>query len=299
MAPMSRTRMHADEVLTDEELVRRLVAAQFPQWAGLPVEYVTSYGTDNDIYRLGDELSVRLPRISGATGQAAKEARWLPRLADALPVLVPVHLEKGLPDAGYPYEWAVYRWLPGSNAAGGVADAERLAVEVSAFLTALRRIDTAGAPRAPAGSRGGPVGAYDEGVRRSVAELGERIDGAAALRVWADALAAPAWDGPALWLHGDLLPGNVLLVDGGLAAVIDWSCLTTGDPAYDLLPAWSLFAGASRARFRAELSVDDATWRRGRGFALWQAVTALAYYWDTNPGMIRQASHSLEQILID
>ena len=296
---MSRTRMHDDEILTDEALVRRLVAAQFPQWAGLPVEYVASYGTDNDIYRLGDELSVRLPRVGGATGQAAKEARWLPRLADALPVLVPAHVEKGLPGAGYPYEWAVCRWLPGSDASGGVADAERLAVDVAAFLKALRSVATTGAPVARAGSRGGPVDAYDEGVRRSVAALGERVDGAAALRVWHDALAAPAWDGPALWLHGDLLPGNVLLVGGRLTAVIDWSCLTTGDPAYDLLPAWSMFAGASRTRFRTELSVDDATWRRGRGFALWQAVTALAYYWDTNTGKISQAAHSLEQVLTD
>ena len=137
----------------------------------------------------------------------------------------------------------------------------------------------------------------DEQVRRSIAELGDRVDGSAALRSWEESLDAAEWDGEEVWVHGDLLPGNLLVVDGRLSAVIDFGGLNVGDPACDLQPAWNVFAGESRARYRAELQVDDASWLRGRGWALCQAVSALPYYWDTNPGMIRQASHALAQIL--
>ncbi|HEV3014850.1 MAG TPA: aminoglycoside phosphotransferase family protein, partial [Actinomycetota bacterium] len=293
------TRMHPDEVETDAALVRRLLAGQFPQWAGLPIDPVESYGTDHDIYRLGDHLAARLPRIGWATGQAATEARWLPRLAPQVPLALPVQLARGHPAEGYPFDWSVYEWLPGRNANGTVGDLEQAAVDLAAFLRALRRVDTTGAHRRLPGARGGPVAESDEPVRRSVAELGDRVDGAAALRSWQASLEAPAWDGPEVWVHGDLLPGNLLVVEGRLSAVIDFGGLNVGDPACDLQPAWNLFAGPSRARFRDELAVDDASWLRGRGWALFQAVVALPYYWDTNPGMVRQASHAVAQVLAD
>lgn len=291
--------MHADEVETDVALVRRLLAGQFPQWAGLTIEPVVSYGTDHDIYRLGDRLSARLPRIGWATRQAAKEATWLPRLAPHLPLAIPVQLARGRPAEGYPYEWSVYEWLPGENANGTIVDLEQAAVDLAAFVRALRRVDTAGAhPRSP-GSRGAPLAELDEPVRRAIGELGDRVDSGAALRAWEESLEAPAWDGAEVWVHGDLLPGNLLVVDGRLSAVIDWGSLNVGDPACDLQPAWNVFAGTSRARYRAELDVDDASWLRGRGWALFQALVALPYYWDTNAGMIRQASHALAQVLAD
>ncbi|MEU8267706.1 aminoglycoside phosphotransferase family protein [Sphaerisporangium sp. NPDC049002] len=296
---MGATKMHADEIETDVGLVRRLLAGQFPHWADLPVEPVASYGTDHDIYRLGDHLVARLPRIGWATAQAAKEAEWLPKLAPHLPLAVPVQLAMGHPAEGYPFGWSVYEWLPGENANGTIDDLDQAAVDLAAFVTALRQVDTAGAqPRAP-GARGGPLVEADEHVRRSIAQLGDRVDGAAALRSWQESLDAPAWDGPDVWVHGDLLPGNLLVVDGRLSAVIDFGGLNTGDPACDLQPAWNVFAGHSRERFRAELAVDDASWLRGRGWALAQAVAAMPYYWDTNPGMIRQASHALAQVLAD
>ena len=294
--------MHADEIETDVALVRRLLAGQFPQWADLGIEPVASYGTDHDIYRLGDHLAARLPRIGWATEQAAKEAEWLPKLAPQLPLALPEQMAMGHAAEGYPFDWSVYKWLPGENANGTLDDLDQAAVDLATFVKALRQIDTTGAHPRPHGGRGGPLAEGDVQVRRSIAQLGDRIDGDAALRSWEESLNASAWDGEEVWVHGDLLPGNLLVVDGRLSAVIDWGGLNVGDPACDLQPAWNVFVGdggSSRRRFRAELEVDDASWLRGRGWALYQAVSALPYYWDTNPGMIRQASHALAQVLAD
>jgi aminoglycoside phosphotransferase (APT) family kinase protein len=299
MAAMKAPKMHADEVETDAALVRRLLAGQFPRWADLPIKLVASYGTDHDIYRLGEDLAVRLPRIGWATGQAAKEAEWLPRLAAHLPLAVPVQLAMGHPAEGYPFDWSVYEWLPGENANGTLDDLCQAAVDLAAFVHALRGVDPTGAPPRPRGGRGGPLAECDEDVRRSIAQLGDRIEGQLALRSWEESLGVGPWSAREVWVHGDLLPGNLLVVDGQLSAVIDFGCLNVGDPACDLQPAWNVFAGDNRARFRAELDVDDASWLRGRGWALCQAVMALPYYWDTNPGMIRQATHALRQVLAD
>jgi len=296
---MARTRMHDDEIFTDADLLRRLLAGQFPDWADLPITPVESYGTDHDIYRVGEHLSARLPRIGWATTQATREAHWLPRLAPHLPLAIPVPVAMGRPANGYPYEWSVCRWLPGANANGTIDDLERAAVDLAAFITALRAIDPAGAHPRTRGGRGCPPVELDDFVRSSIATLGDRIDGKAALRVWDDVLDAPAWDAPDVWVHGDLLPGNLLVVDGRLSAVIDFGCLNVGDPACDLQPGWSLFHGRSRARLRDELDVDDAAWRRGRGWALCHGVGALAYYWDTNPGMVRQGARTLAEVLGD
>ena len=296
---MGATRMHADEVVTDAALVRRMIAGQFPQWSDRAIELVVSYGTDHDIYRLGDDLVARLPRIAWATDQAAKEAIWLPRLAPYLPLALPAPVAMGHPAEGYPFDWSVCTWLPGENANGTIDDLDQAAVDLAAFVVAMRRIDTTGAPPRPPHGRGGPLAESDDQVRRSVAELGNRIDGAAALHSWQESLNAPVWDGPEVWVHGDLLPGNLLVTDGRLSGVIDFGGLNVGDPACDLQPAWNVFGGGSRARFRAELHVDEASWLRGRGWALSQAVSALPYYWETNPGMIRQASRALAQLLTD
>lgn len=296
---MAARKMHADEIDTDVALVRRLLAGQFPQWKGLAIDPVVSYGTDHDIYRLGDQLAARLPRIGWATKQAAKEARWLPTLAPHLPLAIPVQLAMGHPAEGYPFEWSVYEWLPGENANGTIDDLNQAAVDLAAFVRALRQVDTTGAHQRRPGGRGSPLAELDEHVRRSVAELGNRVDGAATLRSWEESLDASEWDGEEVWVHGDLLPGNLLVLDGRLSAVIDFGGLNVGDPACDLQPAWNVFAGESRTRYHAELQVDDASWLRGRGTALYQAVLALPYYWDTNPGMVRQASHALAQVLAE
>ena len=232
-----------------------------------------------------------LQAVSGAVGLRRRGLR----LARGRPVQVSI----GQSPDGYPFDWSVYEWLPGENATGTIDDLGQAAVDLAAFVNALRRVDTTGADPRPPHGRGGPLAEGDEQVRRSIAELGDRIDGDAALRSWEESLGASAGDRAEVWVHGDLLPGNLLVVGGRLSAVIDFGGLNVGDPACDLQPAWNVFAGDSRIRFRAELQVDDASWLRGRGWALYQAVSALPYYWDTNQGMIRQASHALAQVLAD
>lgn len=291
--------MHADEFLTDVALVRRLLAGQFPHWADLSVRPVASYGTDHDIYRLGERLVARLPRIASATAQAAKEAQWLPRLAPHLPLAVPVPVAMGRPGAGYPFDWSICEWLPGENANGTIDDRERAAVDLAAFVTALRRVDTTGAFPRERSRRGAPLAELDDLVEWALTRLGDSVDAAAVRRSWQESREAPVWAGPEVWIHGDLLPGNLIVVDGRLSAVIDFGGLNVGDPACDLQPAWNIFSGPSRERFRRAVGADDASWLRGRGWVLCQALSGLAYYRDTNPGMIRQTSHALAQVLAE
>jgi aminoglycoside phosphotransferase (APT) family kinase protein len=237
---MSVTKMHADEVETSAALVRRLLAAQFPHWANLPVAPVPSAGTDNALYRLGDELVVRLPRIAGATGQVDKDHRWLPRLAPHLPLAIPKPLAKGAPGEGYPYPWAICRWLVGENATfDRITDPAQVATDLARFIVALQRIDATGVP-GNLGSRGVPLATRDEYSRAAIADAHNLglIDTDAVIAAWADALRAPAWGRPPVWIHGDLQSGNLLTSDGRLSAVIDFGCLNVGDPAADVMVAW-------------------------------------------------------------
>jgi aminoglycoside phosphotransferase (APT) family kinase protein len=193
----------------------------------------------------------------------------------------------------------VYEWLPGENANGTIGDYCQAAGDLAAFVRALREVDASEAPPRRRGARGAPLAELDRAVRRSIEQLDQRFDREATLHSWEESVHAPLWHGDEVWVHGDLLPGNLLVVDGRLSAVIDFGGLNVGDPACDLQPAWNVFAGDSRDVYRAELRVDDASWLRGRGWALFQAVMALPYYWHTNPGMVRQASHALTQVLAD
>lgn len=285
---MPAGKMHADEVDTDLSLVGRLLAAQFPRWADLPIEPFRSAGTDNAIYRLGDDMAVRLPRIPGAAGQVEKEHRWLPRLAPLLPLDIPLPLAKGAPDEGYPWQWSVYRWLEGENAAiERIADPGQAATDLAQFVAALRRIDpTDGPPPGEHNSfRGVPLAARYSSTRAAISSLRGTLDTGAATAAWEAALRAPAWDGPSAWVHGDLQSGNLLAREGRLGAVIDFGCLGVGDPACDLMVAWNLFPAETRDVFRAALPVDDATWARSRGWALSVGLIALPYYRSTNPAI--------------
>jgi aminoglycoside phosphotransferase (APT) family kinase protein len=289
--------MHADEAGIDTGLVRRLVAAQFPTWADLPVAPVPSAGTHNAMYRLGDDLAVRLPRIPGAAADVTREHEWVPRLAPHLPVAVPVPIVRGVPGAGYPYPWSVCRWLPGTNpVVGALADPGRLAADLAAFVTALRGVAPAGAPAA---GRGVPLATRDDATRAAIAASEGLVDTAAVTAVWEDALRVPERQGPPTWLHGDLSPGNVLVRDGRLGAVIDWSGAGLGDPTVDLVVAWNLLPAAVRPAFRAALGADDHTWRRGRGWALSIAIIQLPYYQHTNPVLAANSRHVLAEVLAE
>jgi aminoglycoside phosphotransferase (APT) family kinase protein len=299
---MCADKMHADEVDIDDALVRRLLAGQFPPWADLPIVRIASSGTDHAIYRLGDDLAVRLPRIHWATGQADKDEQWLPKLAPHLPLAIPVPLAKGEPAEGYPWLWSVVPWLEGEAwTTDGIDDLRDAAVALAQFIMALQRIDTAGGPPAGPknGFRGVPLSVRDTDFRAQVAASGDMVDARAMIEAWEMALAAPAWDGPPVWLHGDLgRPGNLLVARGRLSAVIDFGCLGVGDPACDLSAAWALFSGKSREAFRAALPFDDATWARARGWALTR-VGAVPYYRGTNPPIVAEALHAIAEVLAD
>lgn len=294
--------MHADEVPIDASLAGRLLPAQFPKWADLPIEPVESAGTDNAIYRLGDDMAVRLPRIGWATGQVEKEHRWLPRLAPRVPLAIPVPLAKGIPADGYPWHWSVSRWLEGENATiDRIADLREAATDLAVFVAALQRIDPSGGPApGPHNSfRGVPLAMRDPPTRAAIASLHGTLDTDAVTAAWKAALNAPAWPGPGVWLHGDLNAGNLLAQHGRLSAVIDFGCLGVGDPACDVMVAWTLLTAETRHVFRAALDVGDATWARGRGWALSVALIILPYYQNTNPVLCGIARCAIDEVLAD
>jgi aminoglycoside phosphotransferase (APT) family kinase protein len=292
-------KMHDDELETDEALVRRLLAAQFPQWAELPIEALPAGGTDNAIYRLGDQLSMRLPRRAGWTGTGSldKEFEWLPKLAPLLPLPVPTPVARGVAGEGYPHQWSVFAWLPGKDAASAPLDLPRAAVDLAELLAALWRVDPAGGP--PAGGRGGSLRPRDEETRAGIAALGDAIDGAVVTAAWEAALAAPEWDREPVWIHGDLDARNLLVEHGRITGVLDWGATCVGDPATDVKVAWAVLDAETRPVFRELLEIDDATWARGRGWALSQALIALPYYLHTYPAIVEQAWRWLAEALAD
>ena len=288
-------RMHDDEVEIDEVLVRRLLAAQMPGLAERPLLRVEPWGTDNGIWRLGDDLVVRLPRIAWAQQQVAFESTWLPRLGPHLPVAVPEPVAEGEPADGYPFRWAVHRWIPGDGAAlETMDDPVRFALDLAAVVHRLQAIPAADAP--PARHRARPLLDYDATTRRAIDAASHLIDADAATAVWDSAVAAEPHAGPPVWVHGDL-EGNCLVRGGRLCGLVDWGSACAGDPAVDVQVVWSpLFTAASRAAFLDALSVDDATVARSRGAAINQACAALPYYLDTYPLIVERSWHKLRAL---
>ncbi|MGW0763699.1 aminoglycoside phosphotransferase family protein [Streptomyces sp. NPDC002814] len=285
----------------DGALVRRLVDTQFPQWAGLPLKLLNPAGSDHVIYRLGEELSVRLPRHAGAIGQASKEFEWLPRLAPYLPLAVPVPVGVGDPDFGYPWPWAVSRWLDGEVATvEALAGSSTAALELAQFLAALQQFAPEDIPAENIREdlTGRPLSDRDRATRVAIAQVDGVFDAAAMTALWDAALSAAGWDRPPVWFHGDFHTGNLLTVDGRLSAVIDFGGLGTGDPACDLMIAFTLMSADTRAVFRAALQVDDATWMRGRGWALATGLNAYTSYVAVNPRVAEQTTRQINQALI-
>ena len=264
-------------MIIDEDLVRSLVASQFPEYTHLPVAQVLPGGNDNRTFRLGDELSARLPSAEGYVAGVAKEQRWLPYLAPHLPLPIPNPVGQGRPELGFPWPWTINRWMPGADAltARGL-DKARFATDVGRFLAALQRVDATEGPLAGEHSffRGASLMHYDEETRSCLGLLADDLGAeviSAAERVWDDATATE-WDRAPVWFHGDIAPGNLLVEEGELCAVIDFGTSGVGDPACDLVLAWTFLDAAERALFSAEVELDDATWARARGWALWKAL---------------------------
>jgi aminoglycoside phosphotransferase (APT) family kinase protein len=280
-------RVHADELDVDETLVRALLAEQFPGWADLPLERAGD-GTVNVIYRLGEELSVRIPRRDGPETEDDLEFRWLPLLAPQLPVAIPRPVARGRPGAGYPWFWSVHTWLQGDLPTGPLAVAD-----VAGLVSALQRIELPAAPE-PAYGRGRPLADRDAYVRAAL----ERVDAPGALELWERVVSAPGWEHEPVWVHADLDRRNVLVRDGRLAAVLDWGGVGVGDPAVDVMVAWKLVDAEERERFRELVGVDDATWLRAQGWVVSQALSALGYYTlDTNPAIVGEATRWLAEVL--
>jgi aminoglycoside phosphotransferase (APT) family kinase protein len=321
----------------DAALARRLVDSQFPQWRELPLRRLDQAGSDHVIYRLGAELSARFPRHSGAVGQAAKEAAWLPHLAPHLPLAVPVPVAVGRPDFDYPWSWGVSRWLPGSSA-DGLGGSVEAALKLADFLSTLHsqpvpspmdeispddRLPHGRSPddRVPDGHLpdgrlpddrrpdavplagceldAEPLASRDQVTRAAIAELAGVFDAAALTRVWEEALDAPAWSRPPVWFHGDFHTGNLLAAGGRLSAVIDFGGLGVGDPATDLQIAYTLLEPAPRAAFRAALDLDEATWARGRGWTLTGGLLAYRAYATGDARIAAQTTRQITAALAD
>lgn len=296
---MSEHSQPRPELVIDAALARALVAAQFPHWAHLPVTPVAFGGWDNRTFHLGDAMTVRLPSRSYYREQVEKEQLWLPRLAQQLPLPIPVPIAMGEPAESFPWRWSIYGWIEGETAARGeIADRVAFALDLAGFLNALEAADATDGPLPGTHNffRGGRTSTYDQETRNAIAVLGDRIDGAAALALWEAGLAT-TWDKPPVWLHGDVSPGNMLVREGRLSAVIDFGSSGIGDPACDLAIAWTFFDGEARDAFREARPIDPDTWTRGAAWALWKALIVKAKAPGANQGETALSQKVLQDLI--
>ncbi len=285
----------------DVALVRRLISSQFPQWKDLPVQPVALSGWDNRTFHLGENMLVRMPSAAAYASQVEKEHQWLPKLAPFLPLPIPAPLAIGQPAEGYPWKWSIYRWLEGDSAATApIADLSAFATHLAEFLIALQRIDSTNGPLPGSHSfhRGGSLMTYDKDTRQAIAALKSQIDAHAATEIWETALAS-TWQGPPVWVHGDVSAGNLLVKEGQLCAVIDFGQLAIGDPACDLAITWTLFNGKSRDVFRSLLPLDAGTWARGRAWTLWKSLVVAAGFTNPNNAESIQCRRIIDDVLAD
>lgn len=292
-------KMHADQIDLHPDTVAALVREQFPDLADAPIRQVDSTGTVCALFRLGEDVVLRFPLLPSADADMRAEltttAERLARVAELLPVATPGFVGLGRPGPGYPGWWSANTWLAGETAYGDLAAADDLARDLAEIVAALWTIDVDGETWRPH-ARGGRLTHFDDEVHRSLTDSADLVDTDALRRLWQRLSRVPEATAPR-WVHADLMPGNLILRDDRLAAVIDWELLRVADPAVDLMPAWNLFDGPARTTFRRALAADDALWDRGRAWALVQAIGVLPYYVDTNPTMADTARRTLAALL--
>lgn len=291
----------SERVDIDVSLVRRLILEQFPEWASLPIKPVEFSGWDNRTFHLGDDMTLRLPSAQAYEAQVEKEQQWLPRLAPLLPLPIPAPLAMGMPSGEYPWKWSIYRWIDGENATvERISNMSDFAVQLAQFLNDLQQIDASDGP--PPGPhnfyRGGSLSIYDDGTRNAISDLEGIVDTAEATAVWETAIKA-TWSGSPVWVHGDVHVTNLLVKDDRLSAVIDFGCSGVGDPACDLTIAWTFFSGQSRETFRELLQIDDATWLRARGWALWKALITIANPSGSTPEKLKESGRVIKDVIAE
>jgi aminoglycoside phosphotransferase (APT) family kinase protein len=292
----AQVKMHEGEIDIDTLLVKQLLTEQFPHLANKLLTVVRSTGTVNAIYRLGDDLYVRLPRLEEWAESIDNEWTWLPKLAPHISLTIPKPIVRGKPTNWYPCPWAIYHWIKGSLYQDDlIRDERQVAYDLVNFILELRSIDSLGAPRG--GRR--PLVELDAETRSAIESSRGVIDTEAVPEAWARSLESTPWDGKPVWIHGDLLKSNLLVQGGRLCAVLDFGGVGIGDPAADVVPAWSVFNKIGRETFRQALDVDDDTWSRARGYALHQALMIIPYYPKTNPEFVTMAKRTVEEILTE
>lgn len=289
--------LHADEIHVADELVRRLVDEQFPEWSALALRRLPPTGTDNQLFRLGEELLVRMPRIHWAADDAVWEHTWLPRLAPHLPLTIPAPVALGEPGGDYPWRWTVVPWIEGEEPTPERLDPEEWATSLAGFVRACREVPGMAGPVATSG-RGGPIAALEDSVREWTDRADEvLVSRGGVLAVLEDALSAPPHRGDPVWFHGDLHEGNLLVRGGLLAAVIDWGTAGRGDPAIELNAMWGYLPEHVSDLYRDELGLDEAAYRRGRGFALAPAISGMTYYRQTAPHLARLHARTVQRLV--
>lgn len=295
------TKMHENELEISEDLVRHLLKTQCPHWADLTLTPVKSSGTDNALFRLGNDLIIRLPRVEWQPGSndktISKEYEWVPKLAECLTTPIAVPVFKGHSDEFYPWFWTISKWNKGHNPSYEVENEyEHLAKDLAKFLNEFHAIKLSNGPLS---RRGVPLQNEDAETRKALNQLKseEEIDIQAVTALWNKLVNVPIWDKNPVWIHGDFLPGNILIENNRLSAVIDFTEFGIGDPACDLIIAWSLLNLHSRKIFRANLeNIDDDTWERGRGWALSIALIMLPYYKNSNPTLASLARRIINNV---
>lgn len=289
------TIMHDNEYEINQALVKNLLALQFPQWADFDVRVMDSAGTDNKMYRLGHEMVVRLPRLKSAVDSLAKEAQYLPELAPHLPLNIPEILGKGCPTDEYPFPWLICKWLDGKSPVESKdIDLLKAATDLGNFVCAFQSIENL---NGPACRRGQPLSLCDAETRTSIPLLKDEYDVSKVEYVWNECVSAASWQGGNKWIHGDLHPGNILVKDGKISAIIDFGLTGVGDPAVDLMVAWTILDAQTRDTFHTIVNPDVNTWGRGRGWALRLGILGYPYYKTSNPVFAEIAKRALDEAL--